>query len=87
MIGAAAIVIAPAVVNVLIDDDDGGHIKCGLEMQKCRCHEVCFTADYKSRLSFPSEGEEGRQIIHAERRYGILEFQERKPRRQRSKGC
>lgn len=45
MIGAAAIVIELAVVNVLIDDDEhhhGRHVKCGLETQKLRCDEVYF---------------------------------------------
>lgn len=42
MIGAAAVIIVPAVVNVLIDDNGGGHVKCGLETQKLKCDEVCF---------------------------------------------
>lgn len=49
-------------------------VQGGLEMAEAYWVISVFTMNYETRLLFPSEDEEGRQIAFGERRYELLEY-------------
>lgn len=49
-------------------------VQGGLEMAEAYWMISVVTVNYETRLLFPSEDEEGRQIVFGERRYELLEY-------------
>lgn len=73
----AFVIIADAVANVVIEDNRLRKImmvsRVAWRRRSLPVMISVVTMNYKTRPLFPSEDEEGRQIVYGERRYELLE--------------